>query len=248
MEGAHVGLALFDAGLALVQCNTRYRDLFGYRSEDVPPGALLEDLIRLKLGRQLASPHHIEQRVALVRDRLQHGTTHCFNFQTSSGRRLTIARNRLENGSLVETVREETNETLGFDSGATQLAEMARERLAHALEGMADGFCLYDADDRLVLYNRKYVEFNPHIADLIVPGALYEDMLSKGMERAGFNVGGMSQDEFFQWRLRQHQEPDTSLLFRPGPEARPADRSEGRRTLRRRAQCQRRFLPGDGRR
>ena len=208
MEGAHVGLALFDTELALVQCNSRYRDLFGYRSEEVRPGTMLEDLVRLTLSRQLASSEQIEQRVALVRGRLQLDTAHSFSFQTPSGRRLAIVRNRLENGSLVETVREENDKVQGFDSGATQLAEMARERLAHALEGMADGFCLYDADDRLVLYNRKYVEFNPHIADLIVPGAVYEDMLSKGMERAGYNVGGMSPDEFFQWRLVQHRDPD----------------------------------------
>ncbi len=33
MEGAKVGLALFDASLSLVQCNSRYASLFGYSDE-----------------------------------------------------------------------------------------------------------------------------------------------------------------------------------------------------------------------
>ena len=89
------------------------------------------------------------------------------------------------------------------------LAEMARERMTHALEGMADGFALFDTDDRLVIYNRKYVELNPSIADLIAPGMSFEAALRKGVDRGGFNTGPMSDEEFFAWRMKQHSEPDT---------------------------------------
>ena len=218
MEGAEIGLALFDPNLALVHCNARYRALFDYKPEETRPGTLLEDLVRLKLNRRLTSADQIERHVALVRERVQRSTSRTFRFQTSSGRRLVIVRNCLENGVLVETVRESeaTGEAGDFHPG--QLAEMARERLTHALETMADGFALYDADDRLVVYNRKYIEFNPHIADLIIPGASFEEMLRTGVDRAGFNTGNMSTDDFFQWRMKQHREPDApyDLLLADG--------------------------------
>ncbi len=210
LEGAKVGLALFDANLSLVQCNTRYATLFGYADEDICPGTSIKDLIRLNLGQQGLSPDRIESRVLLITRQIQPGRTSSFEFQSPSGQQLEITRACLRNGSLVETVRaaSEDQETAILNEDAAHLADLARERMTHALEGMADGFALYDADDRLVIYNRKYVEFNPHIADLIAPGASFEAMLREGVDRAGFNTGAMSREEFFTWRLKQHRAPD----------------------------------------
>ncbi len=84
----------------------------------------------------------------------------------------------------------------------------AQQQLGQALGAMADAFCLYDADDRLVIYNTKYVEYNPHIADLITPGASFAEMLRIGIARGGFEMGSRSADEFFEWRVRQHRHPD----------------------------------------
>ena len=210
MEGAKVGLALFDASLSLVQCNSRYASLFGYSDEDVCPGRSIQDLIRLNLTRNNLSSERIESRVLLITRQIQAGRTSSFELQNPSGQQLEITRACLENGSLVETVRvvSEDRETASLNEDAAHLAYLARERMTHALEGMADGFALYDADDRLVIYNRKYVEFNPHIADLIAPGASFEAMLREGVDRAGFNTGAMGRDEFFDWRLKQHRNPD----------------------------------------
>ncbi len=213
LEGADVGLALFDRNLVLVSCNFRYAELFGYEPSDVLPGTPLKNLIRIKLERVEADSAEIERTIAVVAQRLNPETVHRFNFRTSAGRDLAITRNCLANGTLVETVRmlDDTGEASdegNFDGGVEQLADIARKRLTHALEGMADGFALYDADDRLVVYNRKYIDLNPHIADLITPGASFEEMLREGVTRSGYNTGAMSSEEFFAWRLKQHREPD----------------------------------------
>ncbi len=208
LEGAQVGLALFDASFALVACNKEYRDLFQYTDNEAHPGASLESLIRVKLNRQNAAPEYIHKQIAIAKERLYVGATHTFHYKTSLGRNVLVTRRRLDNGSLVETALEADPDINGFRTGATELAELARQRLTHALEGMADGFCLYDSEDRLVIYNRKYVEYNPHIADLIMPGASFEEMLRTGVARAGFNMAEMSAEEFFLLRLEQHRNPD----------------------------------------
>ena len=59
------------------------------------------------------------------------------------------------------------------------IAEQSRSRLMHALDVMADGFALYDANDRIVLYNRKYVDYSPLVADIIMPGVAKEEILRK---------------------------------------------------------------------
>jgi len=59
-----------------------------------------------------------------------------------------------------------------------------QELLAHAVEGLAEGFVLFDADDRLVLCNRKYREFYPEIADLLTPGRSYAEIADAAAARA----------------------------------------------------------------
>ena len=210
MEGAEVGLAVFDADFALIRSNSSYAKLFGYQPSDLQPGTALQELIRLTHERVDKNAEKIERRIVLVLRRLQARKAHKFKFQTASGGTLEIARNVLPCGTLVETVRmvEDEDNATAFEPGVEQFAELARERMTHALEGMADGFALYDADDRLVIYNRNYVDLNPHIADIITPGASFGEMLREGVNRAGFNTGPMSKEEFYEWRMKQHADPD----------------------------------------
>jgi GGDEF domain-containing protein len=71
----------------------------------------------------------------------------------------------------------------------------ALRRLDGALESMADGFALYDADDRLVICNRRYQDYLAPIADLLRPGARSVDLLQEGARRgalaaaAGSGIG-----------------------------------------------------------
>ena len=81
------------------------------------------------------------------------------------------------------------------------IAEQSRSRLMHALDVMADGFALYDANDRLVLYNRKYVDYSPLVADIIMPGAPKEEILRKSVRRGAFVLNGMAPEEYIAWRL-----------------------------------------------
>ena len=87
------------------------------------------------------------------------------------------------------------------------IAEQSRSRLMHALDVMADGFALYDADDRIVLYNRKYVDYSPLVADIIMPGVAKEEILRKSTVRGAFVLNGMSPEEYITWRLDRHRNP-----------------------------------------
>ncbi|WP_162914878.1 sensor histidine kinase [Desertibaculum subflavum] len=65
----------------------------------------------------------------------------------------------------------------GTGRNVTQLYE-AERRLRSAIESMRDGFALFDADDRLVLHNQRWIEFYPHartMAGLI--GSTFEQIL-----------------------------------------------------------------------
>lgn len=208
-DGVDCGLAVFDADFNLIRANTQYLELCGYQPEDVPPGTSLETLMSRSLSSRGFDGPEIETATATTILRLKVGGTHKFRFRTAAGKYITVNRHRNPDGNLIETVQEVHNAD-GKTEGADRLrfiAELAHSRMMHALDAMIDGFALYDPEDRLVVYNQKYVELNPHIADLIKPGAQYEEMLRQGVARGGFRLNGMDDEAFINWDLQRHFNP-----------------------------------------
>lgn len=207
--GADVGLALFSAELELLACNSLYQTLCGYQADEAVSGTNLTQLMRLTLGRQGTPEAGIERTIAAAIQRLTPGSGITFRYSAPSGRTIEVRRQRLESGTVVETVRqvEGTGATTDLNSQFARIAEAARTRMMHALDVMADGFALYDAQDRLLVYNRKYVDMKPLISDLIVPGASFEDMMREGVKRGMYVLNGMSPEEYVALRFRQRRNP-----------------------------------------
>ena len=67
-----------------------------------------------------------------------------------------------------------------------QQLKHARETLEDAISSLSEGFALYDAEDRLVMCNERYREFNYLSADLLVPGAQWQDIVRAGAERGQY--------------------------------------------------------------
>jgi PAS domain S-box-containing protein len=82
-----------------------------------------------------------------------------------------------------------------------QQSEATRGRLVAALEALDDGFAVFDADDRLVLWNSRYTRVFAGIADLIVEGALYDDLLRAAIDRGIFGAPGERDEASLQRRL-----------------------------------------------
>jgi len=69
---------------------------------------------------------------------------------------------------------------------AERRAAQAQQRLQDAIEAIDDGFVLYGSDDRLLISNSKYEEYYKESADLIVPGAKFEHIISEGAKRGQY--------------------------------------------------------------
>ncbi|MDJ0951537.1 MAG: PAS domain-containing protein [Alphaproteobacteria bacterium] len=64
-------------------------------------------------------------------------------------------------------------------------AVASRNLLLDALDAMRDGMAFYDADDRLIFCNQRCRDMYPVIADLLVPGTRWGDLLRALHERGG---------------------------------------------------------------
>ena len=82
--------------------------------------------------------------------------------------------------------------------------EAAQARLLAAIEALDDGFAVFDDQDRLVLWNTPYTQVFSGIADLIHPGALYDDLLRAAMARGVFGDATERDDASLQRRLDRH--------------------------------------------
>jgi len=60
-------------------------------------------------------------------------------------------------------------------------ADQARRRLIDALDSMRDGFAVFDAEDRLLLWNGKFLTCHPLSAGHIRIGLYYGDLLREGL-------------------------------------------------------------------
>lgn len=87
--------------------------------------------------------------------------------------------------------------------------KQAETRLIDAIESLPDGFVLYDSEDRLVVCNSRYTETYQLSADLIVPGARFEDIIRGGAERGQYDTGDLDIDEWVAHRIAQHNNPGT---------------------------------------
>lgn len=81
-------------------------------------------------------------------------------------------------------------------SQANRSLAVERERLINAIEAIPDGFAMFDADDRLVIANRRHREMYALTADRITPGARFIDILHEGLARGQYPDAGTDPDGF----------------------------------------------------
>jgi signal transduction histidine kinase len=88
------------------------------------------------------------------------------------------------------------------------LSHQNARHLVEALESISEGFSLYDADDRLVLCNRRYRELlYPGIEETIVSGTPFERIIRAAVDR-GLIVDAIGRvDAWVEKRLERHRHP-----------------------------------------
>ncbi len=82
----------------------------------------------------------------------------------------------------------------------------ARTQLLEAIDAMTDGFALFDADDRVILFNAKYREYYSTNDDHIVEGQRFEDIIRKTVTHRVL-TNGQSPESWVAERMARHRSP-----------------------------------------
>ncbi|WP_053082401.1 sensor domain-containing protein, partial [Methylobacterium platani] len=181
VEAMPIGVSVFDGDLRLIAFNDRLRDLYGLPPELMRRGMPMEHMIRAsaRLGNYPGlSP---EEACAFVAERI--------------GRRVRLQRERLlPSGLLLKTtiaplpdgstmvVHEDATDRARADAA---LAEQNR-RFDHALSHMSHGLVLFDADHRVTVVNRQFLDLYGLSPETVHPGITAETLIHRRTEAGNF--------------------------------------------------------------
>ncbi|MGE0736893.1 MAG: PAS-domain containing protein [Alphaproteobacteria bacterium] len=88
-----------------------------------------------------------------------------------------------------------------------QRAREAQELLLGAMESISEGFALYDADDRLILFNENYNFFHGRLVSPIQVGAEFEAIVRDAAQRGYYPAARGREEAWIRQRLRYHRAP-----------------------------------------
>src|SRR5205807_6127753 len=189
------GLCFFDGEQRLIVCNRRYFDMYGLARDCVKPGMSLRDIVTLRFEAG-SFPAMTTEEYLVWRDRLAvSNEAHDSVVELANGRVFRICHRPMPDGGWVATHEDITTqyqaeraltEAKSTAESAEFAARSAHARLIDALDVVPEGIAILDADDRYVLWNRRYAEVYAESQDVLVPGVTFQEVLRVGLARGQY--------------------------------------------------------------
>jgi diguanylate cyclase (GGDEF)-like protein/PAS domain S-box-containing protein len=219
MNNMSQGLCFFDGAHRLVACNRRYTEMYQLDPAQVQPGMSLKEIVALRFAAGSYPKMSPEQYLAW-RDNVAVAMKPTDStVELDNGRVFEIHHRPMPDGGWVAT-HEDVTEKFQAQQALTAAkadaeraeaeARAAHARLLDALDLVPEGLVIFDADDRYVLWNRKYAEMFDPAGDLLAPGVRFEDMLRRGLASGWYPEAAGREDEWLARRLELHRQPQIS--------------------------------------
>ena len=80
-------------------------------------------------------------------------------------------------------------------------------RFCEAVETLGEGFALYDAEDRLVIFNEAYLRLHPATRDFLHVGMKFEDFVRETVKTRMIEASIDNEEEYIRNRIDQHRNP-----------------------------------------
>lgn len=170
------GVVMFDRDRRMVAWNRRFQELLDLPDDRVGPDVAYAGFIRYLAERGEFGAGNVDDLIASRLASLDR--PYASERTRPNGTVLDVRRNPVPSGGFVSIYADVTEERR-----AQALVELARARLADAIESISDGFALWDRDDRLVVFNRRCKELL-NADELFAVGTRFEDM-TRAFGRSG---------------------------------------------------------------
>jgi two-component system, cell cycle sensor histidine kinase PleC len=184
------GFSLWDGDSRLRLWNRNFAAIYPAVADQLQVGVNFADLVRRNLELGIApNGQDIEARIRdIVATRAVGGQR---ELALRDGRVIAIREHRTADGGIVRLDTDITADRRAEQVLRAKEAELAatHRTVRDALESMSEGFTLWDADDRLVLWNRRHVEFFPELAGVLRPGISFVEVLRHNVRIGAVRLG-----------------------------------------------------------
>ena len=177
------GLCLFGPDQRVVVANARYAEIYRLTENQVKPGTALRDILQARENNGTGFATNMDEYVQV--NVKQAAETQ----KIADGRMISIKRQPMANGGWLTTHEDVTAEKQNEELLAEKASELEvmNTRFSSALDNMAQGLCMFDGNQRLTVWNDRYVELLSMPAHLLKVGTpLHEILASRvatGMRR-----------------------------------------------------------------
>lgn len=84
------------------------------------------------------------------------------------------------------------------------------DHMSAALNAASEGIAVFDAEDKVALWNRRYIELYPELDGFLVEGMTFEKMLRHGLDRGAYVDALGREEEWLEARLKRHALPSST--------------------------------------
>jgi signal transduction histidine kinase len=181
IESIRAGFALFDEHDRLVICNLRYGDTDGLEPDTMAVGASWQAMLRAGVARghfvraQGRADAYVAEREA--HRRCADGTV--LEEQLADGRWIQVREFRTSDGGRVGT-RTDITELKRRERTQQALSDELRTqylRFDAALNNMIQGLCMFDADQKLIVCNARYLLMYGFSPEVVKPGIKLREIM-----------------------------------------------------------------------
>jgi diguanylate cyclase (GGDEF)-like protein len=210
VEALPAGFELYDADDRLQMVNRTAREMYPQLADLPAERPRFEDVVRANYQRgglpEFHTPEAFESWLARrLEARRQPSAAHLM--AASGGRWVRVHERRMRDGGLVGVRIDVTAEVVGRAA-----AEQATQRLQDAIDALPEAFALFDADDRLVVWNERYAQTYARSATRIRAGAPFVEMLLLGLAQGQYPQARGREEAWLAERLQAHRHPAGPLL------------------------------------
>jgi signal transduction histidine kinase len=197
IESVSEGLAVYDRDDRLVLCNSSFRSFFPPHARHIiEPGAQFEEIVRASIEEELFNADKRDVETWLRRRLEMRRKGGRSELRLRNGRTILADERRTRDGGLVSTFTDVTRLKRQED-------EIRRQSilLQTTLEHLDQGISVFDAELRMVMFNRRFLQLLEYPEELAHPGTPLAAFLRHNAVRGDFGPG----DVETMIREREHQ-------------------------------------------